>query len=148
MRSPKDPRHIARIMAVMYLYHLFFEQEQKTTAVNFEELELGTFSKKIYDQLIEGVTRDHEKLDALINNYSVPMKAADLDRLILQILRVSLYEGFIAKTIPPKVAVDEAIELTRDFGLEFGTRKVSGILGKIFEETIPKTSSEDDKKED
>jgi N utilization substance protein B len=130
-------------MAVMHLYHLFFEQEEKTSEVDFEDLELGNFSKKIYDQLVEGVTKDYEKLDALVDNYSIPMKAADLDRLILQILRVSLYEGFIAQTIPPKVAVDEAIELTRDFGLEFGTRKVSGILGKIFEETIPKTQTEE-----
>jgi N utilization substance protein B len=53
----------------------------------------------------------------------------------LQILRISIFEGFLAKITPPKVAIDEAIEIARDFGGEVSSKFVSGVLGAIYEET-------------
>jgi transcription antitermination protein NusB len=143
MRSLKDPRHIARVVAVMDLYRDFFPEEKNDTdrvgnnididSVDFDELDLGDFSTKLCDHLIKGVRENHKEIDQLIDIHSDPIKSSDLDTLILQIIRVAVFEGFIARTVPPKVAVDEAIELTRDFGQEMSSKKVSGILGKIFD---------------
>ncbi len=132
MKSVKDPRHIARIISVMDLYKNFF-LESSEVDFDLDGLELGNFSKKIREALTLGVKENYKAIDILIDKHSEPVKTADLDNLQLQIIRVAVYEGFFAKSVPPKVAVDEAIELTRDFGIEMATRKVGGILGKIFE---------------
>ncbi len=142
MKSIKDPRHIARILSVMDLYEHFFSHDGEETelAIPFEmeDLELGNYSKKIREADTVGVKEHFEQIDELIDRYSDPVKSVDLDTLQLQIIRVAIYEGFIAKSVPPKVAVDEAIELTRDFGIEMASKKVAGILGKIFEYEAPK----------
>jgi N utilization substance protein B len=134
MRSAKDPRHIARIIAVMELYHFHFNSEEIGQKLYpFEDLEIGAYSKQLKQTLVEGVKKHSIDIDSLINEYSDPIKVTDLDNLILQIVRIGVLEGFVLNSVPPKVAVDEAIELTRDFGTEGASRKVSGILGKIFD---------------
>jgi len=51
----------------------------------------------------------------------------------LQILRIAIYEGFIGKITPPKVSIDEAIEIAKDFGGESSSKFVNGVLGAIYE---------------
>lgn len=51
----------------------------------------------------------------------------------LQILRMSIYEGFLEKITPPKVAIDEAIELAKEFGDESSSKFVNGVLGAIYD---------------
>ena len=134
MRSVNDPRHIARILAVMDLYEHFFGKDiEGMSILDTEELEIGNYSNKLRESILNGVKEKHSEIDELINKYSDPVKTTDLDLVQLQVLRISVYEGFIAKTIPPKVAVDEAIELTRDFGMDVSAKKIAGILGKIFD---------------
>lgn len=134
MRSVNDPRHIARILAVMDLYEHFFGKDiEGMSILDTEELEIGNYSNKLRESIFNGVKEKHSEIDELINKYSDPVKTTDLDLVQLQVVRISVYEGFIAKTIPPKVAVDEAIELTRDFGMDVSAKKIAGILGKIFD---------------
>ena len=52
----------------------------------------------------------------------------------LQILRIAILEGFIKKITPPKVAIDEAIEIAKDFGGESSGKFVNGVLGAIYEQ--------------
>lgn len=134
MRSPKDPRHIARILAVMDLYNLYFDKDNSgLEKLNSDELEVGNFSPKIRESIVAGVKENLEKIDSIINDHSDPVKTSDLDLVLLQIIRSAIFEGFIAKSIPPRVAVDEAIELTRDFGMDTAAKKAGGILGKVFD---------------
>ena len=139
MRSPRDPRHVARIIAIMDLYsHFFTPDHQDISILNPDSLEFSNYSKTLREKLVSGVRDNIKSIDELIDSHSDPVKSTDLDILLLQIVRVAIYEGFIIKSVPPKVAIDEAIELTRDFGLELSTRKVSGILGKVFDKTLKK----------
>jgi N utilization substance protein B len=137
MRSPNDPRHIARILAIMDLYAYFFGKDfQNLGSLDTDELEIGNYSKKVRSDIIDGVKESHSEIDEIINKYSDPVKSSDLNLILLQILRAEIFEGFIAKKIPPKVAVDEAIELTRDFGMEDQVKKVAGIMGKIYDNLV------------
>ena len=148
MRSIKDPRHIARILAVMDLYENYFSADNPQTAstgINTDELELGNHSKEIRQKAVEGIKANLEAIDKVVNENSEPVKIEDLDLTLQQIIRLAVFEGFVAKSIPPKVAVDEAIELTRDFGHELAVKKVSGILGKIFEVRKAEFKEEDAK---
>jgi N utilization substance protein B len=65
------------------------------------------------------------------------MKSVDL-----QILRIAIYEGFIEKITPPKVSIDEAIEVAKDFGGEISSKFVNGVLGAIYEETKKENKNE------
>lgn len=148
MRSRKDPRHIARILAVMHLYEFFFSNDEKLNNTNHQHQNerfidvqallktVKNHSKKLEHKLIKGVKKYYEKADQIINENSTLIKSEDLELLTLIILRFAIYEGFISKITPPKVAIDEAIELTKDFGLaESETKKVAGILGRIITNT-------------
>lgn len=131
MRSPKDPRHVARILSVIDLYNVYFS-ENNADFPDLSEFELGNHSKELREKIVNGVKENVDKIDAIIDEYSTPIKKTDLDMILLQIIRIGIFEGFISKNTPPKVAIDEAIELTRDFGHEFGTKKVAGVLGKVY----------------
>lgn len=139
MRNLNDPRHIARILCVMDLYEYFFgTQYEGLTSLDLEELELGNYSKKLRESIVPGVKEKVTEIDDLVNKYSDPVKTVDLDLVLLQVIRIAVWEGFITNSIPPKVAVDEAIELSRDFGLDDEAKKVGGILGKIFDKVTKK----------
>lgn len=92
-----------------------------------------SYSKKLAEKILNGLKDQNDRLDVYIDTYSSPVKSKDLDPLSLVVLRLAIYEGFDACITPPKVAVDEAIELLRDFGADIYTKKVAGILGKIYE---------------
>lgn len=143
MKSGKDPRHVARMLAVMDLYENYFAVDSVHTDINKEELELGNFAKQIRDNVVAGVKENLAAIDEIVNANSEPIKITDLDLTLQQIIRVAVYEGFFAKSIPPKVAVDEAIELTRDFGHELAVKKISGVLGKVFEVKKPEFKEEE-----
>lgn len=147
MKSVKDPRHVARMLAVMDLYESFFNTDSSHTDIDKEELELGNFSKQIRENVVSGVKDNKDQIDEIINTNSNPIKLEDLDLTLQQILRVAVYEGFVAKSIPPKVAVDEAIELVRDFGHELAVKKISGVLGKIFEVKKSEFTEDEEKSE-
>ncbi len=140
MKSIRDPRHIARILAVVDLYNHFFAQDYPVEKWNVEDLELGNYSTKLKDSIVKGVKEKYTEIDELINKYSTPVKTQDLDLVQLTILRIAVYEGFLSRLVPPKVAVDEAIELTRDFGMEYSVDKIAGILGNIYNYVIKNTT--------
>lgn len=132
MRSKKDPRHKSRVLAVMELYNLFFDKVSHEPA-NISELNIyKNYSKELLAHLIKGTQENKNKIDEIINKVSTSIKTKDLDHLSLTILRMAIYEGFIDKITPMKVAVDEGIELVRDFGEAKNAKKIAGILGNIF----------------
>jgi N utilization substance protein B len=139
MRSIKDPRHIARILSVIDLYNYFFLRDYAVEKLAVDELQLGNYSAKLKDSIVKGVKEKYTEIDELINKHSSPVKTKDLDLVQLTILRIAVYEGFLSGLVPPKVAVDEAIELTRDFGMEYSVDKIAGILGNLYTNTIKKT---------
>jgi N utilization substance protein B len=47
---------------------------------------------------------------------------------------MAIYEGFVGTITPPKVAIDEAIEVAKDFGGEINSKFVNGVLGAIYEQ--------------
>ncbi|BDQ04865.1 MAG: hypothetical protein KatS3mg084_0383 [Candidatus Dojkabacteria bacterium] len=140
MRSIRDPRHIARVLAVIHLYNNFFGQSYPVEKWNVDDLEIGNYSTRLKNAIVQGVQEKHNEIDELINKYSHPVKTTDLDLVQLTILRVAVCEGFLLQLVPPKVAIDEAIELTRDFGMEYSVDKIAGILGNIYNHIVTNTT--------
>lgn len=139
MKTSKDPRHQSRVLALQKLFVHFFEQIEgpNTTSIIQEvpELleinEIKKYDKPLYKALIEGIPSHLAEIDLLITKFAPQWKLDQMPKTDLQIIRMGVYEAFIGKTTPPRVAIDESIELAKDFGGDKSSTFVNGVLGAI-----------------
>jgi N utilization substance protein B len=140
MKRASDPRHLARIIALQRLFADYFNKHNAVVEeLPLNELadldEIEEFNTELLNNILEGVTNKQEEIDNLITRYAPQWPISQMKLVDLQILRMAIFEGFIGKITPPKVAIDEAIEIAKDFGGETSGKFVNGVLGAIYEET-------------
>ncbi|HPS28401.1 MAG TPA: transcription antitermination factor NusB [Candidatus Paceibacterota bacterium] len=136
-------RHLSRSIVVQTLYELDFnnqmadaEKVQLTYARNLENFGSGLDDLEYPKSLLMGVLSKRDDIDKIITactpGWTID-KTTILDR---NILRVGLYELVFGdkKAVPPKVAINEAIELAKSFSGDSAGRFVNGILGTVVKE--------------
>lgn len=138
MKKFSDERHTARILALQKLFEDYFYTILNLDKSKKEDLSLDTLShidsiikydKELTLRLIDGVLNNQPKLDEIITKFAPEWPLEQINMVDLQILRIAIYEGFLAKTTPVKVAIDEAIELAKEFGGYTSSKFVNGVLG-------------------
>lgn len=137
----KDTRHNARILLLQKLFEEDFHEQRKLeegskhfTLQNLLEAdELGDYNKELYEKLGSQITENLEKIDKIIAQLAPEWPIDKIATIDLQILRLAILEGFILKVTPEKVAIDEAIELSKEFSNDQSRKFVSGVLGNLFE---------------
>ena len=141
MKKATDPRHLSRQIAIQKLFAWDFNKENINPNIgefNPDELanidEIEDYLLEMVDDITKGVLENKENIDNLITEYAPQWPIKQMKLVDLQILRVAIFEGFVGKTVPPKVAIDEAIELAKEFGEEVNGKFVNGVLGAIYEE--------------
>lgn len=144
--SLSDPRHIARILAVQYLF------SQKTDVnngfISFEVesllqiLEEEKYDKSLYEKLVDGVEKSVDDLDKIINEMAPEWPIDQINPVNLAILRLALWEGFISKITPPKVVINEAIEMAKELSSEADGAFINGVLGNIYNKTKEEVTEE------
>lgn len=92
-----------------------------------EELETKQFARR----LVEGVIRRKDELDAAITRAATNWDLARMAAVDRNVLRLGAYELVYADDIPPRVAINEAIELAKNYSTEFSGAFVNGILDRI-----------------
>jgi N utilization substance protein B len=98
------------------------------------EPEGGEFAR----ELAEGVRREKETLDVLIERHSVGWPLDRIAPLERAILRVALFELLHRLDVPPEVAIDEAVESAKELCSAEAPGFVNGILGAVLrEEEVP-----------
>jgi N utilization substance protein B len=147
MKRSTDPRHQARILALQELFSRYFNIEDiPLEEIPVKELlglnEMKEYDTKLYEKILNGVIENKEEIDTLITKYAPQWPINQMKSVDLQILRIAIYEGFIEKITPPKVSIDEAIEVAKDFGGEISSKFVNGVLGAIYEETKKENKNE------
>ncbi|MCL2019327.1 MAG: transcription antitermination factor NusB [Oscillospiraceae bacterium] len=85
-------------------------------------------------RLVEGVLDNKDALDSIIAKYSLTRKVERIPKINLTIMRMGLYEMDFMPEIPDKVAMNEAIELSKDYAYESDTKLISGLLGGYFKD--------------
>ncbi|HNR53311.1 MAG TPA: transcription antitermination factor NusB [Candidatus Dojkabacteria bacterium] len=140
MKRATDPRHLARVLALQELFSKDFNKDSvNTDTIPLTELieldEITEYDTKLYEKIKEGVIDNNTEIDSIITKYAPQWPLNQIKLVDLQILRIAIYEGFIGKITPPKVALDEAIEIAKEFGGETSSKFVNGVLGAIYEET-------------
>jgi N utilization substance protein B len=140
MKRATDPRHLSRQIALQRLFAQDFNKQNVNPNIsefNPDELadidEIEEYILEMVDLLTKGVKENKEEIDKLITKYAPQWPIEQMKLVDLQILRIAIYEGFIDKKTPPKVAIDEAIELAKEFGEEVNGKFVNGVLGAIYE---------------
>lgn len=88
--------------------------------------------------LLLGVKKEQNKVDGCIEESSEHWKISRITYVDRNILRIAIYEMLYSPEIPPKVAIDEAIELGKKFGSEDSKDFINGILDRIFRDYYEK----------
>lgn len=101
------------------------------------ERNLGEFSKAIDDKnfvhdIVEGVLANQEKIDGTIGPAAPDWPVDQIAKIDKIILRIGVYELLIKRDVPPKVAINEAVELAKAFGGENSSKFINGVLGTIY----------------
>lgn len=139
MKRETDPRHLAREIALQTLFSEDFYKEKHLNVESFspEELstidEIGEYDKELCVKILNGVREQRGEIDELISEFAPQWPISQMKLVDLQILRIAIFEGFLTNTTPPKVAIDEAIELAKIFGGDASDKFVNGVLGAIYE---------------
>lgn len=139
MKKHTDPRHCSRILVLQKLFEQDFKKSRLTGkhAKGFTERnlckinEIKKFNRDLYKKIIEAVEEDKENIDKIIIKLAPERPLDQISKIDLQILRMAIAEGFKFKFTPHKVAIDEAIELAKEFGGPSSQKFVNGVLGTL-----------------
>ena len=146
-RYDSIPRRKSREFALQVLYQLnFTKKDVHKTLAQFldhfsgKEEKVGTtrFRDDFRERLVLGVLEHCKEIDRLIEKYSENWR---LDRMTIidrAILRMATFELLYCGEIPPKVTLNEAIELGKRFGSEDSGSFINGILDRIQNEAVCK----------
>ncbi len=140
-------RHLARTIALQTLFQWDFLKKKS------DPKELLSYIKKEFapdfdDQgfsldLVQAVVDNQKKIDQLITKFAPEWPIDQITISDRNVLRIGVYELKMAKDIPPKVAINEAIELAKAFGGDSSGKFVNGVLGSIYKEMVKKGEKQD-----
>lgn len=130
-------RHLGRIIALQTLYEVEFRQDSGDVAIDIAEITARNIEryKDMVDDtdfitaLVHGVTGDVAALDAQLQPIAPEWPIDQIARMDRSILRMGLYELNNMKDVPPKVVINEAVELAKAFGGDNSSKFVNGVLG-------------------
>lgn len=134
-------RHLARTMAMQSLYEWDFRLAENPNLGEVVDHNLKEFAPSFDDHgfirdIITGVVKNKKAIDALISEYAPEWPLDQITIVDRNILRIGIFELKFSKDVPPKVAINEAIELAKTFGGESSGKFVNGVLGAIYKKML------------
>jgi transcription antitermination protein NusB len=147
-------RHLGRIIALQTLYEITFRQECGDDNVDPEEITQRNISrykatlddKAFIEELIEKIQIEGSNLDEKLQPIAPEWPLAQIARVDHVVLRMGAYELLEHTDVPPKVVINEAVELAKAFGGENSSKFVNGVLGTLLRQLYPEKAAELDKK--
>ena len=144
-------RHLGRIVALQSLYEYEFRTQVEDASVNLDEIlgrnleryEAAIEDKAFVGDLVKGVVSRMSELDEKIQPIAPDWPIDQIARIDRTILRIGLYELlYLADIVPPKVAINEAVELAKAFGSDNSSKFINGVLGTAYR-TLVEGKSDD-----
>lgn len=142
-------RHLGRIIALQTLYEFEFRSSAGDKDVDLSEVmgrNLARYQDTVDDKgfvkrLVEGVAAKAPDLDAIIQPIAPEWPIDQIARIDRIILRQAIYElTELGDVVPPKVAINEAVELAKAFGSDNSSKFVNGVLGTAYRTLVEKTT--------
>lgn len=148
-------RHLARTIILQSLYEWDFYRKEadlvKTVERNLNEFGPGIDEPEFAWKIVKGVVEHMGELDGIISKYAPEWPIDQIAIIDRNILRIGLFELLYADKdeVPSKVAINEAIELAKNYGGQNSSRFINGVLGTVYKEIIepkePKKEREEKK---
>jgi transcription antitermination protein NusB len=148
-------RHLGRIVALQTLYEQDFRRDVNDP--NFDLLEVLTRNiaryqevledKEFITRIVDGTTAKQTELDAIIVPVAPEWPIDQIARMDRALLRMGIYELLFENDAPPKVVINEAVELAKAFGGDNSSKFINGVMGTVlknkekgmYDEAKPKT---------
>ncbi|NCU28323.1 MAG: transcription antitermination factor NusB [Candidatus Moranbacteria bacterium] len=134
-------RHLSRSIVLQTLFEWDFAVEGNTNTEemikrNIEEFGPGLDDDQFITDLFNGVVKKKQIIDEIIEKAAPDWPIEKISIVDRNVLRIGLYELVFGnkEQVPPKVAINEAIELAKTFGGENSSRFVNGVLGGVYKE--------------
>ncbi|MGY4893498.1 MAG: transcription antitermination factor NusB [Candidatus Saccharimonadota bacterium] len=138
-------RHLGRIVALQTLYEYEFRVEAEDSSAdvkeilsrNLERYETAIDDTKFVETIVNGVLKEQKDIDGKIQPIAPDWPIEQIARIDRNILRLGVYELLHqAAVVPPKVAINEAVELAKAFGSDNSSKFVNGVLGTAYRTLI------------
>lgn len=131
-------RHVGRAIAMQTLYqadfnnNLSFKETEGILDYQIVEISSGYDNTDFVNHLVKNVLEYQEQIDAIIEKYAPEWPLDKITLVDRNILRIGVWELVFDDSIPPKVSINEAIEIAKTFGGDSSGKFVNGVLGAIF----------------
>src|SRR3989344_2424547 len=134
-------RHLSRSVAMQSLYEWDFRGRNNNELPgilkrNIDEFASGLDDTSFIQQLVDGVLKHIDQLNKIIEKAAPQWPLDQIAIVDRNVLRLGLYELLFGnrEEVPPKVAINEAIELAKSFGGDSSGKFVNGVLGTVYRE--------------
>ncbi len=142
-------RHLGRIIALQTLYEVEFRREAGDVDLDIVEVlerNVGRYREMVDDVdfirlLVDGVSTKADELDLQLQPVAPEWPIDQIARMDRIVLRIGLYELLNEADVPPKVVINEAVELAKAFGGENSSKFVNGVLGTVLRDRDVKSPS-------
>jgi N utilization substance protein B len=134
-------RHLGRIVALQTLYECELRKQSEDASLqvdevlarNIERYQEAIDDKEFVSGLVTGVLEHIADLDAKLQPMAPGWPLDQIARIDRNVLRIGLFELlYRADSVPPKVVINEAVELAKAFGADNSSKFINGVLGTAF----------------
>lgn len=152
-------RHLGRIISLQSLYEYEFRSKAGDTTADIDTIiakNIVPYEKALGDtefvySLTRGVAKEMKHLDEALQPIAPEWPISSIAAIDRNTLRIGYYElEFSSDTVPPKVAINEAVELAKAFGSDNSSKFINGVLGTALKKLYPdfKDANEQPNKDD
>lgn len=130
-------RHLSRTVAMQIMFEWDFRSNAHLNEIVSRSIERfgEDVDKEYVITTVEGMKKHHDEIDAKILEVAPDWPIEQIASVDKAVLRLSIYELLFVREIPPKVAINEAVELAKTFGGENSSKFVNGVLGTIYRDS-------------
>ncbi len=129
-------RHQSRVVVMQTVYQWRFEEKEEDifeiAKENLETHPSDNLEDDYVSRCVKEIKENIDQIDKTIEIAAPDWPLEKIDNIDLAILTVGVYELLFREDIPPKVAIDEAVELGKEFGGENTAPFINGVLGTVF----------------
>lgn len=139
-------RHLGRIISLQSLYEYEFRTKAGDATAELDTIiakNIEPYSKALGDtefvyQLTKGIIENVKPLDQALQPLAPEWPISSISAIDRNTLRMGLYElTYCADSVPPKVAINEAVELVKAFGSDNSSKFINGVLGTAYRQLYP-----------
>ena len=142
-------RHLSRTIAMQSLFEWDFkDKKDELDAIvknNLEQFGSNLDDAGFVKQLVDGTVEHLAEIDQVITKTAPEWPIDQIDRVDRAVLRLGIYELMFLKDVPPKVAINEAVELAKTYGGESSSKFLNGVLGTLYKEMYPEGDKDETK---